>query len=96
MSRTTIETQLYEAIRYALDRGQSDPDFRYHMIGSETHERLIAAEALYLNEEPPTVRARRTQDRQPSYRRQEPREITLQAEIDDLERRLDEAKRRIA
>jgi hypothetical protein len=39
---------LYGAVRYALDRVQADPEFRYHMLLTETFDRLMAAESAYL------------------------------------------------
>jgi hypothetical protein len=46
--KTPLEKKLYSAIRYVLNRVQSDPEFRWHMDHTEAHAQLIAAEAEFV------------------------------------------------
>jgi hypothetical protein len=91
--RSDLETKQHAAIQYVLRRAQTDPDFRYHMLLTEAHQQLIEAEAVFLGEEVATVKARREQDRQPSYRRREPVQVGLEARIKALEEELVAARR---
>jgi hypothetical protein len=63
---------LYEAIRYALNRAQTDPEFRWHMLHTETFERLCAAEAAFTGTPIEVVRDVRGRDLQPEYRKRVP------------------------
>jgi hypothetical protein len=83
--RSVLEEKLYDAVRYALNRGQTDPDVAHLVLGSEMHERLIAAEAAYLGEPVQDVRERRCRDLQPSYRKREPDLVLLRRENEALE-----------
>lgn len=48
-----------EAILYALERVQTDADFRWHMLSTETHRLLVRAEAALCGEDEEVVMARR-------------------------------------
>lgn len=48
-----------EAIRYALDRVQTDADFRWHMLDTQTMRLLVQAEAAIRGEEEEAVMQRR-------------------------------------
>ena len=60
---------LLDAVQYALNRAQTDPEFRWHMLGTETMDRLVKAEAAALGEPVAEVMAKRETDAQPEYRR---------------------------
>lgn len=78
-----------DAIRYALTRSQTDTDFRYHMVATETFARLVRAEAAILQLPVADVyRARERDLRAPHRLAEEPREAVLQDRIDELEREI--------
>jgi hypothetical protein len=81
---------LYDAVRYALSRAQTDPEFRWHMLGTETFARLIRAEAAYTGRSEQDVRAERETDRQPVYRRRTPECQINRSRVRELERLLEE------
>jgi hypothetical protein len=58
-----------KAVKYLLDAVQQDPDLAHVMLHTQGHALLIEAEAVRLGEPVEAVEARRTQDRQPAYRR---------------------------
>ena len=76
---------LYRAVRYALNRQQEDPDFRWTCgWGTQTFYLLIQAEAAQLGKPLEEVEKRRMVDMQPPYRKRE-------ADVVVLRRRLEEA-----
>jgi hypothetical protein len=72
-NHTTIDENTVElllaAVQYTLDRAQTDPEFRWHMLSTEAMARLVKAEAAYLGQPESDVMRTREQDRQPEYRR---------------------------
>lgn len=76
------------AIKYALDRVQTDPDFAYYMLHTATHEKLVAAEASILGKDPAKHIKERREDRQPEYRRREPDIVRLRDKLEELERQV--------
>jgi hypothetical protein len=72
MNNQEMSEILYDAVRYVLNRAQIDPEFRWHMLGTESMDRLVNAEAKYLRRDPQNVMAERCEDAQPSYRKREP------------------------
>ena len=76
---SALETALYEAVKYALDRQQTDGDFGYVAgWGTETFYRLVRAEAAFLGEEVPIVEARRREQ----FWRYKPRVVELQERLE--------------
>jgi hypothetical protein len=69
MASDELTKVLYEAVRYALDRVQTDPEFRWHMLATETFRRLVKAEAKHLGKPEDEVRRLREVDAQPDYRK---------------------------
>lgn len=62
---------LYEAVFYVLNRAQTDPEFRWHMLDTEAFSKLIEAEAAFSGRDPKEVRAARERDLQPVHRRRD-------------------------
>jgi hypothetical protein len=89
-SHSALEEQLYRAVAYALSRVQTDPDFRYRMLLTETYQRLLEAEAAYLDEPVAATTERRSKDLQPEYRRREPDEVLLRERTEKLQARVDQ------
>lgn len=81
-SRSELEDALYSAIAYVLTRAQRDPELRHHMLLTEGHDRLMAAEAAYLGEDLDTVAARRKLNESPHAR---PRCAEDAERVDELE-----------
>jgi hypothetical protein len=71
-----------EAIQYALTRAQNDPDFGYHMAGTETWRRLCEGEAAILGEDAQAVRARRADT---FYDGRRARVLELREQLDQLD-----------
>lgn len=79
---TPLAAKMYEAVKYALDRQQTDADFGYVAgWGTETFYHLIRAEAEYLGEPVADVERRR---RVQSWR-YEPRVTELRRRVEELE-----------
>jgi len=79
------EDTLYRAVKYALDRSQTDPDF--HWVcgwGSEAFHRLCVAEAAYLGKPLEEIERERKRDLQPDYRRREPEVLVLRKRVEEL------------
>lgn len=76
---------LYDAIKYTLNRMQMEPEFRWHMLDTETFARLTTAEAAYLGRDVDEVRALRERDLQPEYRVREPECVVNRDRVRDLE-----------
>lgn len=64
-----LSTVLYDAISYTLNRVQTEPEWRWHMLLTETFERLVRAEAAYTGRPEEEVMSERMVDCQPEYRR---------------------------
>jgi hypothetical protein len=76
---------LLKAVRYMLDRIQTDPNVRYYCgSGTQSFYELIQAEAAALGLPLAEVEAERRQDRQPPYRKVEPEVIRLREQLDEL------------
>lgn len=86
----TAAAALYDAVRYALDRVQTDPEFRWHMTATETLDRLVAAEAAYLGRPREDIAAERANDRQPEHRRRRAACSVNQERVLELELLLEE------
>lgn len=84
-----IAEKLYGAIRHVLNRSQTDPEFRWHMLGTESMERLIAVEAEYLGKDPAEVKQQREEDRQPPHRKRRAECACNRYRVRDLERLLE-------
>ena len=82
-----IEDKLYAAVRYTLNRVQTDVDFRYYMLDSEAHRLLVEAEAAHLGEDPKVVMARRRADLRAPHR------IKQLPHVEELKQRLEELDR---
>lgn len=77
---------LYEAVKYVLDRVQTDPDVRYYCgWGTETFAKLCRAEAQHLGKPLAEVEKRRMVDLQPVYRKREPEVVVLRHRLEELE-----------
>lgn len=73
------------AVKYLLDRIQTDPDL-YFYAGPMTQSfaLLCAAEAARTGESPKEVELRRGKDLQPAYRRREAEVVELRDKVADL------------
>ncbi len=92
---TDLEEKLYAAVKYALDRGQKDPDFGYVCgWGSQTFKLLCQAEASYLGKDVEEVERERNRDLQPEHRRREPDLVVLRQKVSELESRIVELSER--
>lgn len=76
---------VYGAVRYLLDRVQTDPDLRYLLLGSEAFARLCQAEAHATGRPLGEVRSARERDAQPAHRRREPDVLALKRRVEQLE-----------
>lgn len=77
--------QLLDAVRYALRRVQTDPGFAYHMLHTETMERLVRAVAATTGEEYEGLMRVCSEDKQPEYRRMEPQLVVERRRMAALE-----------
>lgn len=75
----------YDAVRYLLDRIQTDPDLRYHMLHTQAMALLCAAEASHLGKSWVEVLNLRCEDLQPAYDRREPQLVEARKRIEELE-----------
>lgn len=85
---SATETTATAAVTYLLDRIQVDPELRYHMLGTEAMERLIAVEATATGRSIEDVRFSRERDLQPFHRRRSARCLDDQARVYLLESEL--------
>jgi hypothetical protein len=70
---------VYEAVRYALDRIQSDADFGYQAgVGTEVFHRLCVAEAAFIGKPLEEIEA----ERRKTFWRYEPRVLELRRELE--------------
>jgi hypothetical protein len=73
------ESALYAAVKYALDRIQTDADFGYHAgVGTEVFHRLCVAEAAFLGKPLEEIEA----ERRKTFWRYEPRVLELRRELE--------------
>lgn len=87
---TLLEVTLYEAVRHTLYRAQTVHEFRWHVLGTETFDRLIKAEAAFTGRTEDDVRADRSRDLQPEYRKRKPECSVNRYRVRDLEGLLEE------
>lgn len=66
------ESFAFVAVKYLLDRVQTDPDLYYYLVDSEAWEQLTAAEAALLGVDVKEHRRARRKDLQPEHRRRRP------------------------
>lgn len=85
-----IAQMLYGAVRHVLNRVQTEPEFRWHMLGTESLDRLVRAEAAFTGRSEQEVRAERETDRQPDYRRRRAECAHNRDRVRDLEALLEE------
>jgi hypothetical protein len=87
LARAKATAALYEAVKYTLDRSQTDPDLGYYLgPGMQAFFLLCKAEAAFSGQPLADVEAGRRRDLQPAHRKREP-------EVLELRRRLEEAQR---
>jgi hypothetical protein len=82
----------HDAITYTLNRVQTDPDFAYYMLDTETFARLVDAEAAILGLDPEQHRRARREDHQPEHRRREADIVVLRDKLERLDAVVDAAK----
>lgn len=78
------------SIAYALSRVQTDPDFRWHMMHTETMARLVHAEAVFTGESEEEVMKRRQEWGRKSMSPADAQLPKARERIELLERLLDE------
>lgn len=75
------------AVKYVLDRVQTDPDLYYHMVDTEAWEQLTASEAERLGLDVEDVRRQRRKDLQPTYRKRKSQLAVLKEFLERLDLR---------
>lgn len=76
---------LYEAVKYVLDRSQTDPDLGYYLgPGMQAFYLLCKAEAAHLGRPLAEVEKERRRDLQPQHARREPEVVRLRNELEEL------------
>jgi len=79
---TGLAAEMYGAVKYALDRQQTNADFGYYAGPlTETFDRLVRAEASYLGEPVEVIEKRRSKQQD----RRQPRVVELEERIEQLE-----------
>ena len=79
------EAALYEAVKYSLDRSQTDPDFRYECgPGTQAFYLLCKAEAAYLGRPLKEVEKERRRYLQPAHRQREPEVELLRKRVKEI------------
>lgn len=78
----------YDAIKYVLDRIQTDPDLRHHMLHTQAMALLCAAEACEKGRRWIDVLNDRVKDLQPEHSRRLPDLVVARDRIEELERDL--------
>lgn len=77
-----VQDALYRAVKYALDRIQTDGDLGYIAgFGTETFRRLCVAEAAFLGQPYEKIETRRMEQRW----RREPVAVELRRRLDEIE-----------
>lgn len=77
------------AVCHVLNRVQTDPEFRWHMLHTESFDRLVKAEAASSGSSEVEVRRRREADLQPEYRKRRPECAVNRDRVRELEMLLD-------
>lgn len=84
MSAPDANAALYEAVKYVLDRSQTDPDLGYYLgPGMQAFYLLCKAEAAYLGKPLAEVEAQRRKDLQPAHCKRDPEVLRLRKELDE-------------
>lgn len=77
--------ELFSAVSYMLRRVGTDPDFRHHMLMTETLERACRAYALAVGRDDwQELRREVSEDKQPEYRKLRPQLVEVREERDRL------------
>ena len=82
----TSAPALLDAVQYTLRRVGTDPDFRHHMLMTETMDRLCRALSEVTGQEFEALKREYSLDRQPDYRRREPQLTVERRQVATLER----------
>jgi len=90
MTDAEVRQVLYDAVRYVLNRAQNDPEFRWHMLMTEAHTRLIRAEAAHLGRTEQDVREAREKDLQSEHGKRAADCYINRQRVRDLERSLEQ------
>lgn len=81
------EDALYGAVKYFLDRLQTDPDVYWFCgPGTQVFSLMCEAEAAHLGRDVEQVKTARMQDLQPAHRKREPEVERLRDLVDRLRR----------
>lgn len=85
MDKPRQMTAADQAVRYILDRIQTDPDF-YWVSGpmTQTFHLLCVAESEFTGKRLDQVEAERSRDLQPPHRKRDPEVLTLRKELETL------------
>jgi hypothetical protein len=85
------QQMLYDAVKYALDRSQEDPNFGYYCgPGTQAFYLLVKAEAEHTGRPLDEVEAERSRDRQPQHRRRLVEVVKLREHREALRRLCEE------
>ena len=85
MAETKTPTAADQAVKYILDRIQTDPDLRYYMGSmTESFRLLCLAEAEFTGKRLDQVEAERKRDLQPEYRKRRPEIVELKEKLEAL------------
>jgi hypothetical protein len=83
-SKSESNAALCEAVKYVLDRSQTDPDLGYYLgPGTQAFYLLCKAEAAHLGKPLQEVEAQRRKDLQPAHCKREPEVLRLRKELDE-------------
>jgi hypothetical protein len=78
---------LYKAVKYVLDRSQTDPDLGYQVgPGMQSFFLLCEAEAAFLGKPLTEVEPQRRKDLQPEHCKREPEVLRLRKELEEARR----------
>jgi septal ring factor EnvC (AmiA/AmiB activator) len=78
-----------EAIRHILHRVQDDPDFAWHMVGTESLSRCVTAYAVHLGIDPDRMRSDLESNIAAMQTQKKTRIQSLEEQIDSLETQID-------
>ncbi len=77
---------LYEAVKYALDRSQTDPDLGYYLgPGTQAFYLLCKAEAAHLGQPLAEIEKERRRDLQPAHSKRAPEVLELRERVRELQ-----------
>jgi hypothetical protein len=87
MAATAPATEgLYEAVKYVLDRSQTDPDLGYYIgPGTQAFYLLCKAEAAHTGKPLEQVERERGRDLQPEHSKRDPEVLTLRERVQELQ-----------